>query len=86
MRDCVSEVGRVAGLEFGDAKAGRQALALQHRQRQLLDRPLPGRGTRVADLDADGLDDLFLCNRASVADAPATSGGLQRLLRGVAVD
>jgi hypothetical protein len=39
----------------------------------------------VADFDADGIDDLFLCNRASVSGPGAAirSGGLQRLLRGV---
>lgn len=43
-----------------------------------------GFDVEVADFDADGFDDLFLCNRASVTDAAAASGGLQRLLRGVA--
>jgi hypothetical protein len=33
----------------------------------------------VADLDGDGRDDLFLCNRASTGNAEA-SGGVQRLL------
>jgi hypothetical protein len=33
----------------------------------------------VADVDGDGRDDLFLCNRASTDDA-AASGGAQRLL------
>jgi hypothetical protein len=36
----------------------------------------------VADFNADGVDDLFLCNRASMRDAAADSGGLQRLLLG----
>ena len=38
-----------------------------------------GFDTEVADFDGDGRADLFLCNRASEADARA-SGGLQRLL------
>jgi hypothetical protein len=47
----------------------------------LLPQSLVGNGfdVEVADFDADGLADLFLCNRASGADA-AESGGLQRLL------
>jgi hypothetical protein len=38
----------------------------------------------VADFDADGITDLFFCNRASstAPGAAATSGGLQRLLLG----
>lgn len=36
----------------------------------------------VADFDADGVADLFLCNRASMRDQAAASGGLQRLLLG----
>jgi hypothetical protein len=39
----------------------------------------------VADFDADGLADLFFCNRASIADSAAASGGLQRLLLGETV-
>lgn len=44
-----------------------------------------GFDVEVADFDADGLSDLFLCNRASVGEqsAAVASGGLQRLLRGV---
>ena len=38
-----------------------------------------GFDTEVADFDGDGRADLFLCNRASEADA-RRSGGLQRLL------
>jgi hypothetical protein len=37
----------------------------------------------VADFDADGRIDLFLCNRASVDGDATSSGGLQRLLLGV---
>jgi hypothetical protein len=40
-----------------------------------------GFDVEVADFDGDGRTDLFLCNRASTDDAPA-SGGLQRLLLG----
>ena len=40
-----------------------------------------GFDTEVADFDGDGRADLFLCNRASEADA-RRSGGLQRLLLG----
>jgi hypothetical protein len=36
----------------------------------------------VADFDDDGLTDLFLCNRASIEEFAAESGGLQRLLLG----
>jgi hypothetical protein len=39
-----------------------------------------GFDVEVADLNGDGRADLFLCNRASVDEAPAESGGLQRLL------
>ena len=39
-----------------------------------------GFDVEVADFDGDGRTDLFLCNRASVDEAPAESGGLQRLL------
>jgi hypothetical protein len=40
----------------------------------------------VADLDGDGIEDLFFCNRASVPNAPERSGGLQRLLLGESPD
>lgn len=43
-----------------------------------------GFDVEVADFNADGASDLFLCNRASVRDQPAASGGLQRLLFGQA--
>jgi hypothetical protein len=43
-----------------------------------------GFDVEVADFDGDGIDDLFLCNRASF-DAFADSGGLQRLLLGMRV-
>jgi hypothetical protein len=36
----------------------------------------------VADYDADGRTDLFLCNRASSSDDPSATGGVQRLLLG----
>jgi hypothetical protein len=39
-----------------------------------------GFDVEVADFDGDSHTDLFFCNRASVDDAPAESGGLQRLL------
>jgi hypothetical protein len=42
-----------------------------------------GFDVEVADFDADGLADLFLCNRASTRD-PEGSGGVQRLLLGTA--
>jgi hypothetical protein len=45
-----------------------------------------GFDVEVADFDADGVPDLFLCNRADVPAPPAAaarSGGLQRLLLGV---
>jgi hypothetical protein len=44
-----------------------------------------GFDVEVADFDADGVEDLFLCNRASLpeADAAARTGGQQRLLLGV---
>jgi hypothetical protein len=44
-----------------------------------------GFDVEVADFDSDGLNDLFLCNRASISDTGAAlmSGGLQRLLLGV---
>ncbi len=41
-----------------------------------------GFDVEVADFDGDGRTDLFLCNRASVDDDPARSGGQQRLLLG----
>jgi hypothetical protein len=50
------------------------------------DRVLPasatgnGFDTEVADFDGDGRADLFLCNRASLRQDPAGSGGQQRLL------
>lgn len=45
-----------------------------------------GFDVEVADFDADGLNDLFFCNRTSRAQArdQAQAGGLQRLLRGIA--
>jgi len=39
-----------------------------------------GFDVEVADFDADGLEDLFLCNRASLRDDPESSGGVPRLL------
>jgi hypothetical protein len=39
-----------------------------------------GFDVEVADFNGDARTDLFLCNRASVDEAPAESGGLQRLL------
>jgi VCBS repeat protein len=50
----------------------------------ILPRTAVGNGfdVEVADFDDDGVDDLFLCNRASLGDAPADSGGLARLLLG----
>ncbi len=39
-----------------------------------------GFDVEVADFDADGRADLFLCNRASVGNDPEASGGVQRLL------
>jgi hypothetical protein len=39
-----------------------------------------GFDVEVADFDGDGLDDLFLCNRASLRNDPHGSGGVQRLL------
>jgi hypothetical protein len=36
----------------------------------------------VADFDGDGRADLFFCNRASLDNDPAASGGVQRLLLG----
>ena len=39
-----------------------------------------GFDVEVADFDADGRADLFLCNRASFGNDPERSGGLQRLL------
>jgi len=44
-----------------------------------------GFDVEVADFDGDGLNDLFLCNRTSIAQSAdqAQAGGLQRLLRGV---
>ena len=39
-----------------------------------------GFDVEVADFDADGQADLFLCNRASLRGDPQGSGGLQRLL------
>ena len=41
-----------------------------------------GFDVEVADFDHAGLDDLFLCNRASVNGAAADSGGVARLLLG----
>src|SRR5690606_18326566 len=45
-----------------------------------------GFDVEVADYDGDGLQDLFLCNRTSVAQSTdqVRAGGLQRLLRGIA--
>jgi hypothetical protein len=53
----------------------------------ILPRESDGNGfdIEVADFDADGLTDLFLCNRAGLAspsDAAARTGGRQRLLLG----
>jgi hypothetical protein len=45
-----------------------------------------GFDVEVADLDGDGIEDLFFCNRASVPNAPERSGGLQRLLLGESPD
>jgi FG-GAP-like repeat len=42
-----------------------------------------GFDVEVGDYDGDSVDDLFLCNRASIDDAPADSGGVARLLLGV---
>jgi VCBS repeat protein len=39
-----------------------------------------GFDVEVADFDGDGLEDLFLCNRASLRNDPERSGGVQRLL------
>jgi hypothetical protein len=39
-----------------------------------------GFDVEVADFDGDGAKDLFLCNRASLRNDPAGSGGVQRLL------
>jgi hypothetical protein len=39
-----------------------------------------GFDVEVADFDADGREDLFLCNRASLRDDPEGSGGAPRLL------
>jgi hypothetical protein len=39
-----------------------------------------GFDVEVADFDGDGQKDLFLCNRASLRNDPAGSGGVQRLL------
>jgi hypothetical protein len=39
-----------------------------------------GFDVEVADFDADGLKDLFLCNRASLRNDPQGSGGVPRLL------
>jgi hypothetical protein len=41
-----------------------------------------GFDVELADFDDDGLTDLFLCNRASIDQFAAESGGLQRLLLG----
>jgi VCBS repeat protein len=43
-----------------------------------------GFDVEVADFDADGITDLFFCNRASIAEpgSAAAAGGLQRLLFG----
>jgi hypothetical protein len=51
----------------------------------VLPRDADGNGfdIEVADFDADGITDLFFCNRASIAESAAGSGGLQRLLRGI---
>jgi VCBS repeat protein len=48
----------------------------------VLPAPIAGNGfdVEVADFDADGLEDLFLCNRASLRNDPEGSGGMQRLL------
>lgn len=44
-----------------------------------------GFDVEVADFDRDGLQDLFLCNRTSIAQSAdqTAAGGLQRLLRGI---
>ncbi len=39
-----------------------------------------GFDVEIADFDGDGAADLFLCNRASLRNDPAGSGGVQRLL------
>ena len=45
-----------------------------------------GFDVEVADFDRDGVEDLFLCNRASIGEPGSTvdSGGVQRLLLGAA--
>lgn len=73
--------GRAAGeyrVLLNDGRA-RFALALPG---TVLPPGLDGNGfdVEVADFDADGRTDVFLCNRASIGNDPAGSGGLQRLL------